>query len=398
MDLCEDALRSGAGQEPDVLRPFFSYYGSKWSIAGRYPSPRSASDVVVEPFAGSASYACHYYRCRVVLADLDPVLAGIWKYLTRVRASEVLSLPAQVESVDDVHSCEEARNLVGFWLGRAQKAPRRTVSAWGRDGRWPRCFWGEHARARIAMQVEHVRHWEVHCCDYADLPNREAVWFVDPPYEVQGRHYRRGQVDRARLAEWCRSRRGLVIACENDGAEWLPFAHLVVGRANSSRGKGGHVTRESAWLSYQGEQSPSVLVVGESSPYGVDADPLGLLPRGGSGDRLREVLGLSDVDYLEYVGRRNLCRGTWSDDQARQEARDVLEASDVRVVVLLGMKVQAAFRGPLLYATSRRGDKVLLTILHPSGRCRRWNDGDASVKAIEVLRKVAPWVSWGGAS
>lgn len=158
------------------------------------------------------------------------------------------------------------------------------------------------------------------------------------------------------------------------------------------------MTCESAWFSYQAEQTPSVLVVGESSPYGAEADPLGLLPRGASGDRLRQVLGLSDVDYLEHVGRRNLCRGFWSEYQARQEARDVLRSSAVRVVVLLGTKVREAFRGPPLYGTARREDKVLLTIPHPSGSCRSWNDGDASVKAIGILRKLAPWVPWGGVS
>jgi hypothetical protein len=32
-----------------MLRPFFPYYGSKWSLAKRYPAPRY--DRIIEPFA-----------------------------------------------------------------------------------------------------------------------------------------------------------------------------------------------------------------------------------------------------------------------------------------------------------------------------------------------------------
>ncbi len=234
---------------PSFLRPFFSYYGSKWSIVPRYPGPRSPSDLVVEPFAGSASYACRHYQNKILLVDANPVVAGLWQYLVRVSSREILDLPAPVESVDDLGSCpQEARWLVGFWLGRAMYVPRRTLSAWGRDGRWATSFWGEAARDRIARQVGLIRHWEVRHADYQSCGDLDATWFVDPPYEGQGRYYRRvGRVDHAELARWCRERRGRVIVCENDGASWLPFEHLVVGRANSSRGR-GRVTREAVWV------------------------------------------------------------------------------------------------------------------------------------------------------
>ena len=53
----------------------------------------------------------------------------------------------------------------------------------------------------------------------------EASWFVDPPYQNQGKHYHYGpeNVDFAMLGNWCRTRLGQVIVCENEGADWLPF-------------------------------------------------------------------------------------------------------------------------------------------------------------------------------
>ena len=55
-----------------------------------------------------------------------------------------------------------------------------------------------------------------------------------------------------------------------------------------------------------------VLLVGEVNPYG--ADPrmaLYHLPRGASGDRLREILGLDDATYIRRLSRVNLCTGRW---------------------------------------------------------------------------------------
>jgi len=233
------------------LRPFFSYYGSKWLLAKHYPQPEH--DLIIEPFAGSAGYATRYHDRNVVLSDTNPIIAGVWNYLIKSRASTIMKLPAPVDCVDDLHACQEARWLVGFWLGRASHGPRRTLSAWGRDGRWPMCFWGESIRERIARQVEYIRHWKVHHTSYENfyppvLKHVKATWFVDPPYERQGKYYNGEALNYPALAEWCRERRGQVIVCENEGAKWLPFKPFRTARANSSRGK-GRVSHEVIWTS-----------------------------------------------------------------------------------------------------------------------------------------------------
>src|SRR5689334_4647899 len=66
------------------LRPFFGYYGGKWRDAVRhYPQPEY--ETIVEPFAGSAGFSLRYFDRKVVLCELDPVLAAVWRYLIHVK-------------------------------------------------------------------------------------------------------------------------------------------------------------------------------------------------------------------------------------------------------------------------------------------------------------------------
>jgi hypothetical protein len=210
------------------LRPFFTYYGGKWRIAPRYPAPRFP--VIVEPFAGSAGYALRYSDRTVRLVDKDPTIAGLWQYLIRVSSAEILALPIEVEDVRVLPVPPEARALIGFWLNKGTTAPCNIPSKWMRD-RWrPKSFWGPEIRERIAAQVDGIRHWRAYCASYDQIPDGEGTWFVDPPYTEAGR-YRENEIDYARVAEWTRSRRGQVIACEQAGATWLPFRPFHVAKA-----------------------------------------------------------------------------------------------------------------------------------------------------------------------
>lgn len=229
------------------LRPFFSFYGGKWRDAAKnYPPPVHMR--IVEPFAGSAGYSLRYPEREVVLVDIDPIIVGVWDYLIKVSASEVRRIPdlGDSESVDEIRMCQEAKWLVGFWLNRAASSPRKRPSKWMRDRIRPGSFWGERVRETIAMQVDSIRHWRVTEGSYLSCtPNRKSTWFVDPPYQVAGRHYRygSGRIDYEHLGLWCRGRQGQVIACENDGARWLPFRPL----ANVKTTRKGQRSRESIW-------------------------------------------------------------------------------------------------------------------------------------------------------
>lgn len=226
------------------LRPFFSFYGGKWRIAPRYPMPRHPT--IIEPFAGSAGYSLRYPQKRVVLVDLDPVVAALWRWLIGVPAKDVRHLPLiQVgQTVDDLDLNPEAKSLIGFWLNKGTASPSKRPSAWMRRGTHSRSFWGPEIRERVASQVDAIRHWRVIAGDYALAPDVPATWFVDPPYiGPPGRHYRYSTVDHGALGVWARSRRGQVIVCENVGATWLPFAPFV--KAKGARS--GKVRYEAIW-------------------------------------------------------------------------------------------------------------------------------------------------------
>jgi len=216
----------------DRLRPFFSYYGGKWRAAPRYPSPEHT--LIVEPFAGSAGYATRHHDRHVLLVEADETIAALWKYLIRVPSYEIRSLPLDVESTDSLKVAEEARSIIGFWLNHGASSPRKRPSAWMRSGIRPGSFWGEEVRARIAWQVDQIRHWRLRHDTYAHVDGYRATWFVDPPYAKAGKHYRHSVVDFDHLSRWCRDRSGQVIVCENAGASWLPFESL--GEVKSTSG------------------------------------------------------------------------------------------------------------------------------------------------------------------
>lgn len=222
-----------------MLRTFFGYYGSKWTIAGKhYPAPRHGT--IVEPFAGSAGYSLRYPDRKVILFEIDPVIAEVWRYLIHVKPEEILSIPdiGPGETVDDLQVSQEAKWLAGLWLNACASMPRKSPSVWMRSGSRPNSYWGERVRIRIASQVGSIRHWEIHNQSYSSCPNlRLATWFVDPPYEAAGKHYRFGSkgICYRELGEWCTSRHGQVIVCEASGATWLPFRDLTVCRTARHR-------------------------------------------------------------------------------------------------------------------------------------------------------------------
>ena len=236
------------------LRPFFSYFGSKFDVCCRsrrklYPKPEF--DIVVEPFAGAAGYAVNCFRKKVILYDLDPVVYGVWHYLIHAKASEIRALPDKVpETTAELNIPQEAKWLIGFWISRGQPRPSRKPSTWMKRRQSQQNFyWGAAVRGHIASQVQHIRHWKVYNKSYHGCPNRYATYFVDPPYQGKpGRSYKCNQVDFAHLAKWCQSRLGQVIVCENIGADWLPFRPLKSIKAAVRKGRKLNISKEAIWV------------------------------------------------------------------------------------------------------------------------------------------------------
>ena len=230
------------------LQPFFVYYGGKWRSANRYPRPDCKT--IIEPFAGAAGYALRHPDREVLLIDQDEIICGIWDYLIHVKETEILSLPnIEVDQlVSDLHVCQEARWLIGFWVNKGSAAPCNRPSTWMRSQIGAPYWWGESIRERLARQIPAIRHWKVAHGDYVDAPDVKATWFIDPPYQRAGVYYRKGsdEIDFMHLGAWCQSLKGQVIVCENEGADWLPFRPFRDIQSNPSK-KGSKLSREVIW-------------------------------------------------------------------------------------------------------------------------------------------------------
>lgn len=221
------------------MKPLWPFYGSKWRDAKRYPVPRNGK--VIEPFAGSAGYATFYAPADVLLIDADPIIVGVWEYLIGASEREIRALPdLEVgESVDGLDVPQEARWLIGFWLNRGSAQPKKTKTAFSARTERSQLVWSERARERIASEVAGIRHWKVRHGTYEDAPRVDATYFVDPPYVDKGRYYRVRDVDHEALGRWCAGLPGEVIACEQEGAGWLPFRPLAT--IKSTRGTSAEV-------------------------------------------------------------------------------------------------------------------------------------------------------------
>lgn len=210
------------------LRPFWSYYGAKVMLAAAYPKPRYST--VIEPFAGSAGYSLLHHDRDVWLNDMDDHIAAVWRFLIDATPNDVLSLPLLEagQSVHDIDIPDGARSLIGFLTNIAASQPKVTMPvspSWGNSS----YYWGVARRKLVASQVNAIKHWKFTQGSYMDLPDIEATWFIDPPYKGRaGSYYRHGStaIDYDHLAQWCLSRKGQVIVCETEGADWLPFKRV----------------------------------------------------------------------------------------------------------------------------------------------------------------------------
>lgn len=220
---------------------FFSYFGGKFMRAPHYPAPRC--ELVIEPFAGAAGYSVrHQLGKAAVLIDASPYVAGVWRFLIGSSPKDILDLPLMEpgQSVDDLDICQEARWLLGFWINQGSGVPKKTMG--GRASNRQFGTWGAAPRARLAAQVDLIRAWTILEADYREAPDLEATWFIDPPYLLHPNHYAAKVDCYDALSEWTMSRRGQVMVCETDGADWLPFQPITTVAGASHR-----ITTEVLW-------------------------------------------------------------------------------------------------------------------------------------------------------
>lgn len=221
----------------------FAYYGAKHKLAKLYPPP--AHPTIVEPFAGSAAYSCHWGQHveQVILVEKNPYVVDLWRRLQRMTAAEVdaavaaaLASPRTAEPL--VTFCGGGSSVRAYSTGRPnlQVTPRMRKDA-------------PSVAARVKRTLPYMRHWQIIHADYLDAPNITATWYVDPPYQPV--ETRAGMVyadhalaiDYPQLATWCQQRQGQVIVCEQHPARWLPFTPL----ADQVNAAGSAIRTETMW-------------------------------------------------------------------------------------------------------------------------------------------------------
>lgn len=210
----------------------FYYFGRKARLAPRYAEP--AHDLVIEPFAGSMAYTLHHRPAQALGVEINLAVVDVWQRIAAMAPDDIAAFPNPEigTRVTDrwqmfaAGSHGTTRATSYLWTERMQRdfAKQRKMAA---------------AAAPYVQESVEYRHG-----DYRDAPDVEATWFIDPPYQNVRRGYERDAIDYAELGEWCRSRRGLVIVCEQWGADWLPFRPLAAIRGTTNR-----QTVEMVWTS-----------------------------------------------------------------------------------------------------------------------------------------------------
>jgi site-specific DNA-adenine methylase len=199
----------------------FSYYGSKSKVVNYYPPPKYGK--IIEPFAGSARYSLKYFDRDITLVDKNKSVIDAWSYLKNATVNDITELPKLKpgDNIDNFNlSCGE-KSLLSFLVN---------VGNTGRKSMTERSFNQFDIQMKnIKSQLFKIKHWVILLGSYDDLPNDEQTWFIDPPYQFGGNEYKESnkQLNFVDLAEWCKSRNGQIIVCENTKANWLPFLPMI---------------------------------------------------------------------------------------------------------------------------------------------------------------------------
>jgi hypothetical protein len=230
------------------MRPFFSYYGAKYTTAAYLGKPRR--DLVIEPFAGSASYSTRWNARRVKLYDVSPDICELWDFLINCPPTDIANIPDSFDDFTDIEKLARGQQLLcRFWVAKGRAQPTLTLSPWYFKFRESgSCHvWGPHVKARIIRQKNLIAGWTIDQMSWENIPVCDAHWHVDPPYNNKpGSKYPFSKVDFAALGKWCKELPGAVDVCENLGADWLEFEHLC--DIVSSRGRrSGAVSKEAVW-------------------------------------------------------------------------------------------------------------------------------------------------------
>lgn len=201
----------------------FAYFGAKHGLARHYPAP--AYPHIIEPFAGAAGYSIFWAtpEHKVTLVDSDPLVIEMWHQLQSTEVRQILN-EAEAQLLGDQITSPFIYSI-GCGLYRVKPGGTAKKSTMMEQA-WP------GIRRRIEAAVPMIRTWEIICADYRSVVNRDATWFIDPPYTgtqgTAGQRYghKSHTIDYTYLGQWAANRDGQIIVCEQDPADWLNFSPL----------------------------------------------------------------------------------------------------------------------------------------------------------------------------
>ena len=201
------------------------YFGAKTELVDLYPPPIHGT--IIEPFAGTAIYSWKYWDREIILYDKYKEIINIWEWLRSASPADIIGLPrpAAGQKLKELNfPCDAALKFMGFCCGYGYKHPAHIAS----PHLVKRPNFTNYRLEKIAANVHKIRNWKFFHASYQSAPNIKATWFVDPPYQRQGKGYKHGsgKIDYVELGKYCKSRYGQVIVCEGNPAQWLPFEHL----------------------------------------------------------------------------------------------------------------------------------------------------------------------------
>ena len=219
----------------------FSYYGSKSKIVNYYPPPKYGK--IIEPFAGSARYSLKYWQNDVLLVDKYENVMHTWKWLQNCSENDIKRLP-KLKRGDDIRKMNLSNEeflFLCFACSAGSATPRYKVSRFGEQN-------AKTLYTNTISNLHKIKHWKVRNGCYTDIENETATWFIDPPYQFGGHEYKfsNKNIDFVNLSEWCKSRNGQIIVCENTKAKWLDFKPII-----KFTGTQKLTTTEAIWSNYK---------------------------------------------------------------------------------------------------------------------------------------------------
>lgn len=208
-------------------RTIFSYYGGKGMLASRYPEPKHKT--IIEPFAGGAAYSLKYYNKNVFLYDTNPTTCLMWEFmLSKDAPIYIKKIPQIIKPGDKIDNIINGIDLPAGLISILRSACNVGTAGINRKyntiTKIAAAHWKHNTIDKLLYWWPKIKHWKINNSDYNSAPNNRATWFIDPPYNNSaGKLYGNNNIDYNQLAIWCKKRRGQLIVCENEDAEWLPF-------------------------------------------------------------------------------------------------------------------------------------------------------------------------------